>query len=106
MNSWTCSWMRSEAGEENRTPVLSLEGSCSAIELRPRGCHMVSPGVAAALARVVRLRGSRVRTADACRSMLEQRAEDRAFFLRPLDRGACRSLRTWPLVKAGSRAEG
>jgi hypothetical protein len=24
-----------EAGEENRTPVLSLEGSCSAIELRP-----------------------------------------------------------------------
>ena len=25
-----------EAGEENRTPVLSLEGSCSAIELRPR----------------------------------------------------------------------
>ena len=32
---------KEEAGEENRTPVLSLEGSCSAIELRPRGLDIV-----------------------------------------------------------------
>ena len=33
---------KEKAGEENRTPVLSLEGSCSAIELRPpRGPDIV-----------------------------------------------------------------
>src|SRR5437763_3009569 len=32
-----------EAGEENRTPVVSLEGFCSAIELRPREHSSLPP---------------------------------------------------------------